>query len=90
MRSRVSISVNTPWQNWRVARPDRPAVWLQAFPRTRLRSDRRCGTDPHSALELLVYKKMRKNGSKKQTRHKVVTALPPKTSSQKNSNDWVA
>ena len=31
MKSRVAINVNTPWQNWRVARPDCPAVWLQAF-----------------------------------------------------------
>ena len=31
MRSRVAIDVSTRWQNWRVARPDRPAVWLQAF-----------------------------------------------------------
>ena len=31
MKSRVAINVNTPWQHWRVARPDRLAVWLQAF-----------------------------------------------------------
>ena len=31
MRSRVAIIVNTPWQNWRVARPDRLADWFQAF-----------------------------------------------------------
>ena len=33
MRSRVAVNVNTPWQNWRVTRPDRPAVWLTLFER---------------------------------------------------------
>ena len=29
--SRVAIIAHTPWRIWRVARPDRPAVWLWAF-----------------------------------------------------------
>ena len=41
MRSRVAINANTPWQKWRVARPDRPAVWFQAFRKTLQNSDAR-------------------------------------------------